>query len=79
MHVTPPKTLARQINSNIKKMQQNPPKFIVDTRKRHFPNDRPQLELWPIVMPGVLGNEKARPLSTNRSHETLPRICHEQL
>ncbi|MHC5088773.1 MAG: glycosyltransferase family 39 protein [Planctomycetota bacterium] len=65
MHVTPPKTLARQINSNIKKMQQNPPKFIVDTRKRHFPNDRPQLELWPIVMPGVLGNEKARPLSTN--------------
>jgi hypothetical protein len=28
-------------------MEEAPPKFIVDTRKRHFPNDRPPLELWP--------------------------------
>jgi hypothetical protein len=30
--------------------------------KRHFPNDRPPLELWPIVPQKMFGNEKPRPL-----------------
>lgn len=47
MHVTPPDVLARQINGMVDAMQKNPPKFIVDSRKQHFPNDRPPLELWP--------------------------------
>ncbi|MHC4951164.1 MAG: hypothetical protein ACYTEU_09305, partial [Planctomycetota bacterium] len=47
MHVKPPKTLKRMVNGLVKKMRRTPPKFIVDSRKRHFPNDRPPLELWP--------------------------------
>ena len=31
----------------IRVFEKNPPKFIVDTRKQHFPWDRPPLELWP--------------------------------
>jgi len=65
MHVTPPKILKRQINSLVNTMKKNPPKFIVDSRKRHFPNDRPPLELWPIVPAKMFGNEQSRLLSQN--------------
>ena len=47
MHVTPPRKFAGTINQLVRQMEANPPKFIVDTRKIHFPNDRPPLELWP--------------------------------
>lgn len=60
MHVTPPEILKLHINSMIDRMKKNPPKFIVDSRKEHFPNDRPPLELWPIVRPNILGNKKQR-------------------
>ena len=65
MHVIPPKALKRRVNGLVKKMRQAPPKFIVDSRKIHFPNDRPPLELWPIVKPKVPSNEKQRPLRNN--------------
>jgi len=60
MHVKAPDVLERTINNIVKQMAQHPPKFIVDSRKRHFPNDRPPLELWPIVPPKMFGNEKPR-------------------
>jgi hypothetical protein len=47
MHIHPPRFLARRITTLVNLMQANPPRFIVDSRKRHFPNDRPPLELWP--------------------------------
>jgi hypothetical protein len=62
MHVTPPQKFAGTINQLVRQMKGNPPKFIVDTRKIHFPNDRPPLELWPIVPQKMFGNEKPRPL-----------------
>lgn len=65
MHVTPPNKLKHQINALVNALKEHPPKFIVDTRKRHFPNDRPPLELWPIVPSKMLGNERGRLLSTN--------------
>ncbi|MHC4551225.1 MAG: glycosyltransferase family 39 protein [Planctomycetota bacterium] len=65
MHVTPPKSLASKINRIVKGFEENPPKFIVDTRKRHFPNDRPPLELWPMVPPNMFGNKRTRPLNNN--------------
>jgi len=49
MHVTPPGVLKGQIDAIVKRLKQSPPKFIVDTRKQHSPNDRPPLELWPMV------------------------------
>jgi hypothetical protein len=62
MHVTPPEALQYQINAIINTMKKAPPKFIVDSRKQHFPNDRPPLELWPTVPPKMFGNKKARSL-----------------
>ena len=60
MHVKSPPLLKREVDAIVKQMEDTPPKFIVDSRKRHFPNDRPPLELWPIVPPKMLGNEKPR-------------------
>ncbi|MHC5117396.1 MAG: hypothetical protein ACYSQY_10085, partial [Planctomycetota bacterium] len=60
MHVKSPPLLKRQINMIVSQMKNAPPKFIVDSRKRHFPNDRPPLELWPIVPPKMSGNEQSR-------------------
>ena len=60
MHVTPPKRLGKIVDRLVKQFENKQPKFIVDSRKRHFPNDRPQLELWPIIPPKIFGNEKTR-------------------
>lgn len=46
-----PKELAKKIDLLIAKLKQGQPKFIVDSRKRHIPTDRPPYELWPIVIP----------------------------
>ena len=62
MHITPPRQFSGMINQLVRQMKENPPRFIVDSRKRHFPNDRPPLELWPIVPPKMFGNEQQRPL-----------------
>lgn len=65
MHVKSPQLLKWQMDGIVNEMKGTPPKFIVDSRKRHFPNDRPPLELWPIVPPKIFGNEKERFLSNN--------------
>jgi hypothetical protein len=49
MHTLPPATLAERVREILGGFEKHPPKFIVDTRKSHFPWDRPCLELWPIV------------------------------
>ena len=49
MHTLPPVTLAERVREILGGFEKHPPKFIVDTRKSHFPWDRPCLELWPIV------------------------------
>jgi hypothetical protein len=41
----------------------------VDTRKRHFPFNRPPLELWPILPQGMLGNDRPRPLNPDNPQE----------
>ncbi len=49
MHIKSPRQLQIEIHNIIKSIKKEPPKFIVDSRKIHFPNDRPPLELWPHV------------------------------
>ena len=49
MHTLPPATLAERVREILDGFEKHPPKFIVDTRKDHFPWDRPCLELWPIT------------------------------
>ncbi len=65
MHVSPPDRLARQIETLISQMEDNPPRYIVDSRKRHFPFDRPPFDLWPIVPANMFGNPQPRLLSGN--------------
>jgi hypothetical protein len=65
MHVKTPRQLAFQIHQMVYEMKKNPPKFIVDTRKRHVPWNRPPLELWPVVPAGMFGNQNARYLKND--------------
>ena len=49
MHTLSPKALSERIDEILNSFKEKPPKFIVDSRKSHFPWDRPPLELWPMV------------------------------
>ena len=44
-----PAVLAEIVDELQTEFKENMPKFIVDTRKRHIPAERPPYELWPIV------------------------------
>ncbi len=60
MHVRRPVVLSRIVEELLDSFEKEPPKFIVDTRKSHFPWDRPPLELWPRVRKGFLGAKTAQ-------------------
>ncbi len=49
MHTLAPEELARRVRELLDGFEKDPPKFIVDTLKVHFPWDRPPLELWPSI------------------------------
>ena len=44
-----PAGLADIVDELLTEFKKDMPKFIVDTRKRHIPAERPPYELWPIV------------------------------
>ncbi len=54
MHTLAPEALARRVKQMIEDFEKARPTFIVDTRKGHFPWDRPPLELWPTVPTAVV-------------------------
>jgi len=48
MHTTPPEVLALRINEIVSALQAQPPQFIVDSQKMHFPfYEHPVFDLWP--------------------------------
>ncbi|MBN1126422.1 MAG: glycosyltransferase family 39 protein [Sedimentisphaerales bacterium] len=51
MHVTPPQALYYKVQGLVADFEKGKPKFIVDSRKQHFPWDRLPLELWPSYPP----------------------------
>ena len=53
MHTLPPAQLAERVQEIVVAFEKHPPKFIVDTKKLHFPWTRPPLELWPSLWNGV--------------------------
>ncbi len=63
MHITPPTVFGRKIDALLERFQEQPPRFIIDGLKRHFPFDRPPFELWPILPPNTFGNPKPRLLA----------------
>jgi hypothetical protein len=60
-----PAVVEQTVAELIEQFQQEPPKFIVDARKRHVPTIRPPYELWPIVLQGFMGFEKSQFLPSN--------------
>ena len=54
MNTLSPKVLSERIDEILNSFKKKPPKFIVDSRKNHFPWDRPPLELWPSIQNGLL-------------------------
>jgi hypothetical protein len=54
MHVLPPQQLADRLREILAAFEKEPPKFIVDSRKNHFPWTRPPLELWPCWVQPML-------------------------
>jgi hypothetical protein len=54
MHTLSPNDLSERIDEILDAFEKDPPKFIVDSRKDHFPWDRPPLELWPRTQKGFL-------------------------
>lgn len=60
MHMLPPQQLAERVLEILTAFERNPPRFIVDTRKIHFPFNRPPLELWPRMQQGFLPPDEER-------------------
>lgn len=53
MHTLSPRVLSERIDEILNSFKDKPPKFIVDSRKDHFPWGRPPLELWPNIQNGL--------------------------
>ncbi len=60
-----PAVVERTVAELLEQFSREPPKFIVDARKRHIPTIRPPYELWPIVPQGFMGFEKPQFLPNN--------------
>ena len=58
MHTLSPAVLSERVQEILNSFKKDPPKFIVDTHKRHFPWDRPALELWPRTPKGFLSSNE---------------------
>jgi hypothetical protein len=58
MHTKTPERFASDIKGLLAELEADKPKYIVDSRKRHFPGNRPPLELWPVTGNGLLPNNE---------------------
>jgi len=61
-----PQTLQESIATLMAEFERQRPMFIVDSRKRHIPMERPPYELWPIVPKGFMGAQKTAFLPLNK-------------
>ncbi len=61
-----PQTFDKMIKDLLADFEKQRPKFIVDSRKRHVPMERPPYELWPIVPKDFIGMKKAGFLPSNK-------------
>jgi hypothetical protein len=53
-----PQVLSQIVAQLLDEFNRRTPRFIVDSRKRHVPTDRPPYELWPVVWEGFMGAKK---------------------
>jgi hypothetical protein len=59
MHVRDPNAFSEMIQGIVADFEKGGPRYIVDSQKRHFPWNRPLLELWPKLPKGYKGLKKA--------------------
>ena len=71
MHIFRPETLSAMVTEMLKVLEKDKPKFIVDTRKIHFPWDRLPLELWPKTPRGFILMEQKQMQSYDVAHSEL--------
>lgn len=71
MHIFRPEKLSAMITEMLKVLEEDKPKFIVDTRKIHFPGDRPPLELWPKTPTGFILMEQKQVQTYDAAHSEL--------
>jgi len=62
-----PAILADEVRTLLAEFEKRPPKFIIDSRKRHIPIERPPYELWPKMPKGFMGAQEASFLPNNTS------------
>ncbi len=60
-----PTMLTELIDELLADFEKEKPKFIVDSRKRNIPMERPPYEIWPIAPKGFLGAKKTDFLPLN--------------
>jgi hypothetical protein len=65
MHVRNPNAFSEMIQGIVADFEQCGPRYIIDSQKRHFPWNRPLLELWPRLPKGFQGLKKATFLPAN--------------
>ena len=76
MHTLTPQALSERVTEILDAFEKEPPKFIVDSRKSHFPWDRPPLELWPRTQKGFLpANEQI----AGQYDVMYAKMLHEQI
>ncbi len=76
MHTLSPEVLSERIDEILNAFEKEPPKFIVDSRKNHFPWDRPPLELWPRNQKGFL---PAVPQIVSQYDEMYAKLLREKI
>jgi len=76
-----PPVLEQKIDDLLKAFEARRPKFIVDSRKRHIPIERPPYELWPILPKGLLGAKKQQflPADNDALVETYDKAWAQML
>ncbi|MHC4528225.1 MAG: ArnT family glycosyltransferase [Planctomycetota bacterium] len=60
-----PARMTERVEELLAEFERERPKFIVDSRKRHVPMERPPYELWPFVQKGFMGMQRGTFLPRN--------------
>jgi hypothetical protein len=68
MHRKSPEVLGGVVEELLTAFRKEPPRFIVDTYKRHFPWDRPPLELWPVIQNQIAQEMGVKPADAERAY-----------
>jgi len=74
-----PSAFTKRINQMVEDFKKEPPKFIVDSRKRHIPTNRPPYELWPIAPRGFQGAARAHFLTAGAEADAYDKLWASNL